>query len=709
MSTLNGGTDGFSLEGESPGGGSNPLMMVHRALRGRYAIAALLGVLLAAPGGVLGYLALKPVYTSTAVLEAAPTLPTLLYQNELNEKMQAFDAFVAQQASALQSERVLTNALLNTELRALGWPAGAPGLIRLKEAMGVRTPRNANQIFLSISDPSPEAARVAAKAILDSYEAIRREIEVTTFGAREQNLERLRDNYRRERDEKRRMAIDRALAVAGTEDLQHAQRTRVEELAVIDQDIVQTRERLAQVRGERPSLPPTAPDDPVLSMLLRERQQLERILETLLQRFTPEHRECRRIQSEITAVNTLIAAREAEFSPVPGAGEDSSESSEIARLQGRLQDLQRLRDEADEKIKDLARRRLDIITLQQEAEEANSRFEDAERRLESLRVEKQAQIVGRVRVAQEPDRPLSPSTDRRLPIAAAGFLGGGGLGVALVAAFGLLLPRLRVADDVTATARDLSLLGMIPEFAGRGEQQPDANLWDSFHFLRVMLDARGRGGTLMAGITSPTSGDGKTTISLLLARSFAMTKRRVLLIDADLVGRGLSRLLEIDPADEERGEEPTLDQLVVPIDGGRLDFLPASKSESASEGYCRHLVQRLLKVARERYDVVLLDTGPILGSIEAAAMVPAVDQMLLVVPRGLETRLLKMSTDRLRDLNARSIGLVFNRATNVDFNRSFAPTSSISQRHSNRTRQVMIPPSFHAESMRTERDGDNAA
>lgn len=709
MSTLNGGTGSFSLEGETTGTGANPLMMVHRALRGRYTIAALLGVLLAVPGGVLGYLALKPEYTSTAVLEAAPTLPTLLYQNELNEKMQAFDAFVAQQASALQSERVLTNALLNQELRTRGWPSGAPGLIRLKDSIGVRTPRNANQIFLSISDPDPESARIAAKAILDSYEAIRREIEVTTFGSREQNLERLRDNYRRERDEKRRMAIDRALAIAGTEDLQHAQRTRVEELSRIDQDIVQTRERLAMFRGERPALPPTAPDDPVLAMLRRERQQLDRIMETLLQRFTPEHRECRRIQSEITAVDSLIAARESELNLVPESEAGSSDSTEVTRLQKRLQDLQHLRDDADEKIKDLARRRLDIITLQQEAEEANSRFEDAERRLESLRVEKQAQIVGRIRIAQEPDRPLTPSTDRRLPIAAAGFLGGGGLGVALVAGFGLFFPRLRVADDVTSTAKDLSLLGMIPEFSDATTTNSDANLWDSFHFLRVMLDARGRGGTLMAGITSPTSGDGKTTISLLLARSFAMTKRRVLLIDADLVGRGLSRMLEIDPADEERGEEPTLDQLVVPIDGGRLDFLPASKSESASEGYCRHLVQRLLKVARERYDVVLLDTGPILGSIEAAAMVPAVDQMLLVLPRGLESRLLKMSTDRLRDLNARSIGLVFNRATNVDFNRSFAPTSSVSQRHSHRTRQVMIPPSFQVENMRTERDGDNAA
>lgn len=707
MSTLNGGIDDFSLEGATPDGGSNPLMMIHRALRGRYTIAALLGVLLSVPGGVLGYLALKPEYTSTAILEAAPTLPTLLYQNELNEKMQAFDAFVAQQASALQSERVLTNALLNQDLRARGWPSGAPGLIRLKESIGVRTPRNANQIFLSISDPDPEAARVAAKAILDSYEAIRREIEVTTFGSREQNLERLRENYRRERDDKRRMAIDRALAVAGTEDLQQAQRTRVEELNRLDQEITQTRERLLVVRGERAPIRPMTPDDPTLAMMQRERQQLERVLETLLQRFTPEHRECRRILAEIKALDGMIAGREAEFAPVVAS--ESGESPEVGMLQNRLQDLQRLRTELDEKIKDLARRRLDIITLQQEAEEANSRFEDAERRLESLRVEKQAQIVGRIRVAQEPDRPLQPSTDRRLPVAAAGFLGSGALGVALVAGFGLFFPRLRVADDVTSTARDLALLGMIPEFAGQGEQESDANLWDSFHFLRVMLDARGRGGTLMAGITSPTSGDGKTTISLLLARSFAMTKRRVLLIDADLVGRGLSRMLEIDPADEDRGEEPTLDQLVVPIDGGRLDFLPASKSESASEGYCRHLVQRLLRVARERYDVVLLDTGPILGSIEAAAMVPAVDQMLLVVPRGLESRLLKMSTDRLRDLNARSIGLVFNRATNVDFNRSFAPTSSVSQRHSHRSRQVMIPPSFRVENTRTERDGDNAA
>lgn len=676
-----------------PAPGPNPLLIVHRALRGRYLLAGILALLLAVPGAVVGYVLIPPTYTSRAVLEAAPTLPALLYENELNENLPAFESFVVQQATSLSSERVLSNALRSTDLRQTGWPTGAAGLVRLRKSLTIDTPRRGNQIFISVTDEDPEVARVAAKAVIESYTAIRSEYEATTFGEREQRLERLRDQYLRERDEKNRIALERALSVAETEDLQAAQTQRLGSLADLDVELAGARRELARLTGEGPIIDGDQPEDQELALLVNDQRRLGRQRNILLQTLTPEHREVRSVEAEIRATDAAIAAREAELAGIdlPASGQSPPKVDErISALRSRIAELEEARKGAAQQIDRIARTRLDILSLRQEAEEANSRFEDAERRLESLRVEKQAQIVGRIRIAQEPERPLQPSTDRRLPLAGMGFMGGAGTGVAIVAGFGLLLPRLRMADDVATAAKDVAFLGMVPEFPDvTDDTDPAAR--ESLHFIRVMLDARSGPGSLVMGVTSPQSGDGKTTISYHLARSFALTQRRVLLVDSDLVGRGLTRSLNLSPRVANVGPETRLGELVIPSGDAGLDILPSSDAPNASDAFCRHLLQRLLREARERYDVVLLDTGPILGSIEAAAMTPVVDQMLLVVSRGLEARLLRMATTRLRDLNSAPVGIIFNRANSVDFHKSFAPASSVSRRSTLRSNGTALP------------------
>ena len=675
------GRDQALAEGDS---GPNPILMVHRALRGRYLIAALLGAVFAVPGGILGFVVTSPTYTSNAVLEASPTLPALLYENELNQSMPAFDAFVAQQATSLRSERVLLRAIDSEELRATGWQRGADGLIRLRDSLSVQTPRRSNQVVVSVSDGTAETARLAAKAVLDSYETIRREYELLTFGERERQLEDLRDEYQRQRDERSRLALDRALNVAGTEDLELAQRQRLERLSRIEADIANAEANLARFGSAEPLAVLLDAGDAQLVELQDDLDRLQRLLDTQLQYLTREHREVKWIIGEISVLEARIQQRTQELAGAPEETNAQDEpvqpldrERELARAA--LEDLERARQETQTSLERIARTRLDVLALQQEAAEANARFEDAERRLESLRVEKQSQIVGRVRVAQEPERPLQPTTDRRRPLAAAGFMAGGGAGVALVAAFGFFFPRLRVADDVATAESDFAMLGIIPTLPDHDDGGIEANFRDSFHFLRVMLDARTKSRSIVASVTSPSSGDGKTTVALNLARSFANARRRVLLIDADLVGRGMTRLFDVESVDVDHHGAHQLSEFVTRVGSEAFDFIPAADTETGAAGYCGQVLHGMLETAREQYDVVLIDTGPILGSIEAAAVTPAVDQVLLVASRGQESRLLKMSTTRLRELHARSVGVIFNRATSVDFERSFSPKSSVSR------------------------------
>src|SRR5205823_2619674 len=87
-------------------------------------------------------------------------------------------------------------------------------------------------------------------------------------------------------------------------------------------------------------------------------------------------------------------------------------------------------------------------------------------------------------------------------------------------------------------------------------------------------------------------------------------------------------------------------------------------------------IRKLLNEARKEFDIVIIDTGPILGSIEANILAHEVDGVILAVARGRERGMVRSAVRKLNSLGARPLGFVFNRAAPQDFERS--PYSSIS-------------------------------
>ena len=70
-----------------------------------------------------------------------------------------------------------------------------------------------------------------------------------------------------------------------------------------------------------------------------------------------------------------------------------------------------------------------------------------------------------------------------------------------------------------------------------------------------------------------------------------------------------------------------------------------------------------------------MDTGPVLGSLEAGIVTAAADQVLLVVARGQADVVVQAAVSRLERLGVRSSGLVFNRADPEDLRRSLSAAS----------------------------------
>jgi capsular exopolysaccharide synthesis family protein len=178
-------------------------------------------------------------------------------------------------------------------------------------------------------------------------------------------------------------------------------------------------------------------------------------------------------------------------------------------------------------------------------------------------------------------------------------------------------------------------------------------------------------------VTSADPGEGKSLISLNLARAAARTDdKRALLIESDLrrpslhgmIGResvaGLAELLS-----HSQDLETGLRELVVTPDqmpGGdhplRLDVLLAGATPpNPAELLESRRMEALLEAADAIYDIVIIDTPPIGVVSDAIPLVHQVDGLLVINRMGISRRdhalqLMK----RFRSLNAHILGVVVN-------------------------------------------------
>jgi len=198
------------------------------------------------------------------------------------------------------------------------------------------------------------------------------------------------------------------------------------------------------------------------------------------------------------------------------------------------------------------------------------------------------------------------------------------------------------------------------------------------HQLRIMLQVNGGQERKVYMITSASAGDGKTSLTMALGLSFAASGSRTLVIDCDMVGQGLTTRLKArnSPGLLEALGAGTLNQRVKKTTTPNLFILPIGGADSAHAGSLSPTsIRKLLGEARRIFDIVIIDTGPILGSLEAAVVGAAADSVILTIARGQHQPLVERSVRQLRQVGANIAGLVFNRAEKRDFQRSVGSSS----------------------------------
>jgi Mrp family chromosome partitioning ATPase len=403
-------------------------------------------------------------------------------------------------------------------------------------------------------------------------------------------------------------------------------------------------------------------------------------------------------------------------------------SGNIQTLRNQENALNKLLRNAQEELDELGRDNIALKDVVNKEADIHRRSAETKQRLEELKVE--AAGTGRIDVISYGDRPVL-ETHKGNVIALAGGVAGAALAVGGMVLFELVNRRMRGIQDVQTggdASTRLKVLGAVPMLGDDTPESDHTAAAYAVHKIRATLQIdAARFGRKVLAVTSPASGNGKTSVVIALGMSFASSRSRILLIDGDLIGGGLTSrlngrvqrnivdilrrctivtekqlthaakianhntsrflqaLVDLKYVDRETITEAVaihkasdigvlealagepLGTCVAQTRWPNLFILPRGAATPADAAELSPMAFRqLLHQARNLFDMVLIDTGPIFGSIEATMAASEADGTILVVTKGESAGAVCRAVKDLNMLGAKTIGAIFNRAKPKD-------------------------------------------
>lgn len=290
--------------------------------------------------------------------------------------------------------------------------------------------------------------------------------------------------------------------------------------------------------------------------------------------------------------------------------------------------------------------------------------------------------VGTVRLIDNPVVPKEPIRPNKLLVIIYAALGGLILGVGAAFARAALYRGVTDAQEIEEQT-GLDVYASVPlsqakaARIGRASKRPTGEKFllasefprdpsvESLRRLRTALHfAMLESGDNRVLLTGPTEQVGKSFLCANLAAVVSAAGKRVLLIDADLRKGHLEQYFGLEPGAglaDYLSSEATLDAVIVRDVRAGLDFVARGAiPPNPAELLVSERMQQLLAKTGE-YDLVLIDTPPVLAVSDATALADSCGTVLLVT-RFETTSIAQVveATRQLKQANARVKGVIFN-------------------------------------------------
>ena len=280
-------------------------------------------------------------------------------------------------------------------------------------------------------------------------------------------------------------------------------------------------------------------------------------------------------------------------------------------------------------------------------------------------------------MASVPKAPYSPNLVKNLFVA---LILGMGCAFMLAVTIEIFDSRLRSIEDVEQKV-NLVGLGQTPWVPDGIEHEIDDNftpISEAYSSIRASLDfSMLSSGPKAIQFTSCEPGEGKSTSCAAIARKYALVGKKTLLVDMDLRRPSLQKAFKtIRPkagiVDVLFGRTP-LSHAVVDVGIPNLDLLPvaeipANPVEIMSSGLVAEFIER----SKQAYDVILIDSSPVLGIADAPLLARFVDAVVFVIEaNNVSARQARSSVRRLIDMDANIVGAIMTKFRALEAGQSY--------------------------------------
>ena len=407
----------------------------------------------------------------------------------------------------------------------------------------------------------------------------------------------------------------------------------------------------------------------------------------LLENFGPDHPKVATVRKRIQVTREhLLGPGQADAAEPRDFYEVYLDSlrQQIQITDEQLASMARMQDEESRAAKEMDKYQIQDANYRGDIERKERMFEAVVARLEEINVSKEFDLL-KAQVIDAPGLGYQVAPDMGKTLALSGFLGLlAGLGLAYV--IDSLDRRFRSPDDIRSDL-GLPVIGHIPTIPGserksakkeetepsptispalRVYHHPRGRIAEAYRAVRTALYFSTRGsGHKVVQVTSPNPGDGKTTLAANLAVAIANSGKRTLLIDCDFRRPRVHKVFGLGDgtgmSDVMSGSVELIDAIIeTTIEG--LSILPCGRRPAnPAELLTSNKFQELLDVLREKYDMVIIDTPPVLAVTDPLTVAPRVDGVLLVIRLAKSARSSAQKTlEALDSIGGTVLGIVVN-------------------------------------------------
>ena len=419
--------------------------------------------------------------------------------------------------------------------------------------------------------------------------------------------------------------------------------------------------------------------DPVMVSLAQQLVLYQAQLSGRLTKFGENHRIVRQTQELIDKIERERSQRKTEIAEQTRRANLMNARDTLRVLEERLAELQRLRNEAQQKQNTLDDARAEYEQAMKKRDERAEMLNQIKVQIEKLRIMLDDPATPKVQLVAEAPRPLDMVVSRNILL---WIPGGTMLGLIMGLAFAFLIEMLndlvRKPSDVQRFL-DIPLLAVIPnanedravddvDLCRVVDAAPYSLLGESYRKCRTNLELSSEVPLKTLLVASGSAGDGRTSVACNLASAFVAKFEKVLLIDGNLRQPGVHHAY---PPEEAAGQRRAGLTSILTGECGSHEAICSSGIEgldiiyagpptaNPAELLASQRMKELIENVVHDYDRVIIDSPPVLLVSDVKILAKLVSATLLVFNAAVTRRgAAERTIGELQDVGANVIGCV---------------------------------------------------